>query len=73
MQRREFTTREFTPDAEHAASRAPIISIDGKALIKTMQLSRKGVLLPQTYKAMCRECGEIIQHRLDKDDEIAVQ
>jgi len=32
-----------------------------------MHRSRKGVLLPQTYKAMCRQCGEIVQHQLGDD------
>jgi hypothetical protein len=26
------------------------------------------MLLPQTYKAMCRQCGDIVQHRLDSDE-----
>jgi restriction endonuclease len=61
------TPRSFTPDAEHYASRAPIDLVDGPLLIKSMQRSRRGVLLPRTYKAMCRQCGEIVQHRLDKE------
>ena len=24
--------------------------------------------LPQSYKAMCRQCGDIVQHRLDSDE-----
>ena len=32
-----------------------------------MQLSRKGVLLPLADKVMCQQCGEIVQHRLDKE------
>jgi len=61
------TPRSFTPDAEHYASRAPIDLVDGPLLIKSMQRSRRGVLLPLAYKAMCRQCGEIVQHRLDKE------
>jgi Restriction endonuclease len=64
------TPRSFTPDVEHYADHAPIQLVDGRMFIKSMQLSRKGLLLPQTYKAMCRQpgCGEIVQHRLDKDE-----
>jgi hypothetical protein len=37
-------------------------------LVSTLNRSRKGVLLPQTYKAMCRQCGEIVQDRLGNDE-----
>jgi Restriction endonuclease len=62
------TPRSFTPEAEDYAAHAPITLVDGRLLIKSMQLSRKGVLLPQTDKAMCRQCGDIVQHSLAKDD-----
>jgi hypothetical protein len=62
------TPRSFTPDAEHYASRAPVDLVDGATLIKSMHISRKGVLLPLSYKAMCHQCGEIVQHRLDNDE-----
>ena len=26
------------------------------------------MLLPQIYKAMCRQCGDIVQHPLDNDE-----
>jgi hypothetical protein len=26
------------------------------------------MLLPASYKAMCCECGELVQHRLDRDE-----
>ena len=57
------TARSFT----HAAT-APIDLVDGALLIRSMHRSRKGVLLPQTYKAMCRQCGAIVQHRLDRGE-----
>src|SRR3984893_12355062 len=61
------TPRSFTPDAEHYAATLPIISIvDGKLLNRSMQRSLRGVTLPQTYRAMCCQCGDIVQHRLDK-------
>ena len=62
------TPRSFTPEADYFASTAPIKLIDGAELIRTMQRSRKGLLLPQSYKVVCQECGEIVQHRLDKDE-----
>ena len=62
------TPRSFTPEAEHYAAHAPITLVDGRLLIKSMQLSRKGMLLPQTYKAICRQCGDIVQHSLTKDE-----
>jgi hypothetical protein len=62
------TPCSFTPDAEHYATHAPIDLVDGSLLIKSMQRSRKGVLLPQTYKVACRQCGEIVQHSLAEDE-----
>jgi hypothetical protein len=62
------TPRSFTPEAEYYAAHAPIKLVDGPLLIKSMQLSRKGLLLPRTYKAMCRQCGDIVQHSLVKDE-----
>jgi Restriction endonuclease len=62
------TPRSFTPEAEHYAASAPIDLVDGRLLIRSMHLSRKGMLLPVTYKAMCCQCGELVQHRIDKDE-----
>jgi hypothetical protein len=60
-----ITARSFTAEAEqYADSGAPLDLIDGGRLIKALNRSLKGVLLPQTYKAMCGQCGEIVQHRL---------
>jgi hypothetical protein len=28
----------------------------------------EGMFLPPTYKAMCRQCGDIVQHRLSNDE-----
>lgn len=60
------TPRSFTPDAEHYTATMPMISlVDGALLNRSMQRSLRGVGLPQTYRAMCCECGDIVQHRLD--------
>jgi hypothetical protein len=62
------TPRSFTAEAEHYAASAPIDLVDGRLLIRSMHRSRKGMLLPPSYKAMCCQCGELVQHRLDKDE-----
>jgi hypothetical protein len=62
------TPRSFTPEAEHYAARAPIDLVDGRLLIRSMHRSRKGVLLPASYKAKCCQCGDLVQHRLDHDE-----
>jgi hypothetical protein len=65
------TPRSFTPEAEHYAASAPIDLVDGALLIKAMHRSRKGVLLPSSYKVMCCQCGQIVRHRLDKGDALS--
>jgi hypothetical protein len=62
------SVRGFTPDAQQFGDDAPVQLIDSAELIRSMQRSRKGVLLAQSYKAMCRQCGDIVQHRLDSDE-----
>jgi hypothetical protein len=62
------TPRSFTADAQHFAATAPVQLIDGPALIRALHRSRKGMLLPQSYKAMCRQCGDIVQHPLGNDE-----
>lgn len=62
------TARAFTPEAEEYAETAPIRLVDGELLTRSMNRSKKGVLLPETYKAMCRQCGDIVQHRLDQGE-----
>jgi len=60
--------RGFTEDARHFAADAPVQLIDCAQFIQALDRSRKGMLLPQSYKAMCRQCGDIVQHRLDSDE-----
>ncbi|WP_158920900.1 restriction endonuclease [Acidisphaera sp. S103] len=59
------TARRFTPEAEAYAATAPLKLVDGKTLVASMQRSREGMIMPETYAAMCRQCGEIVKHRLD--------
>src|SRR5271170_5003001 len=66
-----ITARSFTDAAEQYAESAPLDLIDGKRLVKALNQSRKHVLLPQTYKAMCQQCGGIVQHRLDREQDEA--
>lgn len=63
--------RSFTDAAGQYAESAPLDLIDGKRLVKALNQSRKHVLMPQTYKAMCQQCGAIIQHRLDREQDEA--
>jgi Restriction endonuclease len=62
------SVRGFTADARHFAANAPVQLIDGPDFIRALHRSRKGMALPQTYKAMCRQCGDVVQHRLDGDE-----
>jgi hypothetical protein len=66
-----ITVRSFTDGADEYAKTAPLDLIDGKRLVKALNQSRKHVLMPQTYKAMCCQCGEIVQHRLDREQDEA--
>jgi hypothetical protein len=62
------TARSFTVEAQQFAQTAPVQLIDGPDLIHSLHRSRKGMLVPSTYKAMCRQCGDIVQHRLGDDE-----
>jgi hypothetical protein len=64
------TTRSFTPDAQVYAATAPIELIDGEKLVVMMQESKAGAILPETYNSMCRQCGALVQHRLDQADAV---
>jgi hypothetical protein len=66
-----ITARSFTDAAEQYAESAPLDLVDGKRLVKALNQSRKHVLMSQTYKAMCQQCGEIVQHRLDREQDEA--
>ena len=46
----------------------PIQLIDGPEFIRALHRSRKGMLLPQIYKAMCRQCGDIVQHQFGNNE-----
>jgi hypothetical protein len=63
-----ISVRGFTADAFHYAETAPVQLLDCQQFIQALQRSRKGIVLAQTYKAMCRQCGEIVQHRLSSDE-----
>jgi hypothetical protein len=64
------TSRSFTPDAEAYAATAPLKLVDGAKLLASIQRSMADVVMPQTYKAMCRCCGDIVLHRLDRAEAI---
>jgi hypothetical protein len=65
-----ITLHGFTHGAAQYAACAPLDLFDGKRLVKALHQSRKHVLMPQTY-AMCRQSGEIVQHRLDREQDEA--
>jgi Restriction endonuclease len=62
------TTRSFTQEAEEYAASAPLKLVDGPKLAAAMLRSRAGATLPETYRAMCRQCGDIVQHRLGRGE-----
>jgi hypothetical protein len=66
-----ITLHSFTHAAAQYAASAPLDLFDAKRLVKALNQSRKHVPMPQTYKAMCRQCGEIVQHRLDREQDEA--
>jgi hypothetical protein len=65
------TTRGFSRDAEAYAATAPIKLVDGPKLVASIKRSMDGLPAPDSYKAMCRQCGEIVTHRLDQKEAIA--
>ena len=65
-----ITPRGFTLDAEAYAATAPLKLVDGPKLVASIKRSMEGATMPDSYQAMCRQCGEIVQHRLDHADAI---
>jgi hypothetical protein len=65
-----ITPRGFTRDAEAYAATAPLKLVDGPQLIASIARSMEGENAPATYKAMCRQCGEIVSHSLDRAEAI---
>jgi Restriction endonuclease len=63
-----ISVRGFTAEARQYAQGAPVQLIDGPELIRAFHRSRKGMVVPPSYKAMCRQCGDIVQHRLGNDE-----
>jgi hypothetical protein len=60
------TTRGFTRDAEAYVKGAPLKLMDGEKLIISIKRGMEGITMPDTYRAMCRQCGDVVRHRLDK-------
>jgi Restriction endonuclease len=65
-----ITTRGFTRDAEAYAATAPLKLVDGPKLIASIKRGMEGAAMPDSYKAMCRQCGEIVTHTLDRSEAI---
>ena len=60
-----ITTRGFSRDAEAYAATAPLKLVDGPRLVASIKRSMEEIPAPASYKAMCRQCGGIVTHRLD--------
>jgi hypothetical protein len=65
-----ITPRGFTRDAEAYAATAPLKLVDGPQLIASLARTMPAESAPATYKAMCRQCGEIVTHSLDQAEAI---
>jgi hypothetical protein len=59
-----ITPRGFTRDAEAYAATAPLKLIDGPKLIASIErgIQIAGIAVPDSYKAMCPHCGDIVKH-----------
>ena len=53
----------FTAEAQHFAGSAPVRLLDCREFIAP--LKRRIRKVSPLYKAMCRDCGDIVQHSLD--------
>ena len=58
------TARSFEPDAIAYAAGLPITPVDGEKLVASMRHSKTDAASPEIYKAMCKICGGIVEHRL---------
>ena len=59
-----ITTRDFTQEAKDYAATAPVRLVDGDQLAASMLRSTGGAVMPETYRAMCCQCGDIVRHKL---------
>lgn len=66
------TARNFTQQAKDYAASMPqtLRLVDGEALEKAMRVSLADVQLPIMYQAMCTQCGDTVQHRLDEPEAV---
>jgi hypothetical protein len=60
-----ISVRGFSADARHFAETAPVQLLDCEQFIHALSRVRKAVKVSPAYKAMCRQCGDIVQHSLD--------
>jgi restriction endonuclease Mrr len=64
------TTRGFLRDAEAYAKTAPIKLVDGPKLVTSITRIMEDMPTLDTYRAMCRLCGEIVTHSLDQAEAV---
>jgi hypothetical protein len=65
------TTRGFSRDAEDYAKTARITTVNGPQLVASIKRSMQGLPAPDSYKAMCRQCGAIVTHRLNQSETVS--
>jgi hypothetical protein len=66
-----ITARGFTPEAEAYASTAPLKLVNGPKLVASIRRSLEGATMPEDYRAMCRQCGDIVKHTLDRAEAVS--
>jgi hypothetical protein len=59
-----ISTRDFTQQAKDYAATAHVRLVDGDQLAASMLRSTGGAVMPETYKAMCCQCGDVVRHKL---------
>ena len=64
------TPRHFEPDAITYAASLPITLVDGDKLVASMCQSKAGIEPPDAYKAMCKICGAVVEHRLTQAEAV---
>jgi HJR/Mrr/RecB family endonuclease len=64
-----ITTGAFSQEAIEYAKGKPIELIGGRQLMQKMFESNEDTSQPYDYKSMCRQCGQIVSHKLRMPEE----
>jgi hypothetical protein len=65
-----ITARGFTPEAEAYAATAPLKLVDGEKLVASINRGMDSTTMPNGYRVMCRQCGDIVKHTLDRAEAV---